>query len=262
MRDLIVPLCLFVGPSLFGLTAPILGARITAGSPAPGSGGLPSGCTDNTIARADGTAGATQCSTVTVADTTGAMVIPASGTITFTSASAELVATDGILGVTGSAVISATAVADTFQVSGSSDALKMDSSGVLNIADSGNNNIAGFRDDGTSALFFLTPEAFTIADSGGGGAATSTDLPNSSLILATCSDADGCDWTPTETSAINGATVRIVNVGANTLTIVHAAGAVLLNGGTSEALGQYDSLMLVYSTTASAWIQMGATGNN
>lgn len=40
-------------------------------TPAAGSGGLPSGCVDNSIARADGTAGATQCSVLTIADTTG-----------------------------------------------------------------------------------------------------------------------------------------------------------------------------------------------
>lgn len=58
-----------------------------------GSAGLPSGCADNTIARADGTAGATQCSSFVVAD----------GATTITSAQMPdpYVPVDGTMNVTG-----------------------------------------------------------------------------------------------------------------------------------------------------------------
>ena len=108
----------------------------------------------------------------------------------------------------------------------------------------------------------FTPTALGIADSGGGGAATHTALPVGGIVEVTCSDADGCDWTPTETGATAGEIHHIRNTGTNTVTLVHAAGQVLLNGGTSEALGENDTLTIYYSSDESAWVQLGTTGNN
>ncbi len=108
----------------------------------------------------------------------------------------------------------------------------------------------------------LAPTATTIADSGGAGAAAYTTHPNGAISEVTCADADGCDWTITETGATNGEMHRIVNVGTNTLTMKFAAGQVLLNGGADVALGQNDNVLVYYSTARSAWVQLGTTGNN
>lgn len=242
-----------LGIAFIWVSMPLLMAASFKASPgAYGNKVHPTSSTDNAIARYDGTTGDLQNSGITVSDS-DALTIPAD--------SAEITAADGTLNlganiqVTSTVSVSGGGLMGTngFQCKGS----------LCNLYDASNNALVQWKDDGTTGGVAYTPEAFTIADNTvGASPATSTDLPVSRIILATCSDADGCDWTPTETSATNGIIVDIVNVGANTLTIKHSAGAVLLNGGTDEALGQYDNLRLTYSSTASAWIQLGATGNN
>ena len=109
----------------------------------------------------------------------------------------------------------------------------------------------------------LSPSAVTIADSGDGSAATRTALPTSSISEVTCNDADGCVWTITETSALDGGIYYIRNTSAaNALTMDHVAGQVLLNGGADVVLGANDTLAVYYSTDESAWVQLGAAGNN
>ena len=62
-KDIAVLVFALIALPLFSIAGGLFG-----GTAAPGSGGLPAGCTDNTIARADGAAGATQCSSVTIDD--------------------------------------------------------------------------------------------------------------------------------------------------------------------------------------------------
>lgn len=61
---------------------PILAGGFGGGGGAPGSAGLPAGCTDDTIARADGAAGATQCSAAIVEDD-GDLVLAAGDALRF-----------------------------------------------------------------------------------------------------------------------------------------------------------------------------------
>lgn len=117
-------------------------------------------------------------------------------------------------------------------------------------------------DDGVFQGEAWTPATLTIADNGNGGtAATSTALPIGGIEEVTCSDAQGCDWTPTESGATNGKIVRIFNVGSNTLNLKNTAGQVLLSAGNDDALGANDSVSLIYSTTQSAWVELAASNN-
>lgn len=94
-------------------------------------------------------------------------------------------------------------------------------------------------------------QAITIADSGGGGAATDSTSPSSSHIEITCNDADGCTWTPGETTVVDGWTVTAINVSAaNVVTIADSAGVVRARGG-SIAMSASDSVTCSY--TGSIW---------
>lgn len=304
-----------VAAGAFGLpllsAAPMFPTVITASGGSPlGIGVAPSGCTDNTIIRADGTAGNVQCSSVTIADTTGGLAFTGTSpsSIGFPQANSFIIerTSDGLdlltiagssgassffgdvtfsgganaitLGANGTifsdistgVVMQADSSGYGFGFSGDQAAMFANSvaritAGVTNvtISDGSGNTEATFLDAGTTGGVSFGATAKTIADNGNGGtAAADATLPVGFMILVTCNDANGCDWTPTETGATDGVVVNIVNVSANTLNVIHAAGQVLLNGGNSEALGQNDSLTLTYSSSASAWIQVGATGNN
>lgn len=124
---------------------------------------------------------------------------------------------------------------------------------------SGSTIFAVTIDDGTITML---PKALSIADDGAGTAAAYTALPAGGIIEVTCSDANGCNWTPTETSAVNGETHYIVNVGSNNLVMKNTAGQVLLTGGADVTLGTRDSMKVYYSTALSAWVQITGTANN
>lgn len=106
-------------------------------------------------------------------------------------------------------------------------------------------------------IFRSTPQAFTVADSGDGAAATGTLTPTSSVVLVTCSDSDGCTVTMGEGSATSGDILRIVNVSANTATFADTSGLSETTG--SIALGQWDSLSFVYATDR--WVDIGSVNN-
>lgn len=101
---------------------------------------------------------------------------------------------------------------------------------------------------------YQTPSPLTIADSGGAGVKTHTALPSGGAVDATCNDADGCEWTITESGATAGECHRITNVGTNSLVMKHAAGQVVFPGSADQTLGQNDSADLCYSSTRSAWL--------
>jgi hypothetical protein len=101
-----------------------------------------------------------------------------------------------------------------------------------------------------------TQQAVTISDSGGAGAAAYTLQPTHSYVRLTCSDADGCDVTMSETSAVAGREVRIVNVGANVCNFADSAGVSELAG--AFVMGQYDALTLLYEDR---WIELSRSDN-
>lgn len=102
-----------------------------------------------------------------------------------------------------------------------------------------------------------TAHSFAIADNGAGSAATGTLNPTSSYVAVTCSDANGCDITMGETAAMDGSFVHIVNISANAANFADTAGVSELTG--AIALGQYDSLTLVY--VSDRWVEI-TTSNN
>lgn len=91
-----------------------------------------------------------------------------------------------------------------------------------------------------------TVQAITVADNAGGTNAADTLTPSSSFVSYTCSDANGCDITLSETGAIDGSIVRITNVSAVACNFADTAGLTELAG--AFAMGQYDSLTLIYAT--------------
>lgn len=104
------------------------------------------------------------------------------------------------------------------------------------------------------------PQAFTIADSGGAGVATSSATPSSSAVDATCSDADGCEWTLGETTPQDGTLLSVVNIGTNSLVMINSAGVAQLVGAANQTLGQYDAITLRY--IGDRWVQEAPVANN
>lgn len=103
----------------------------------------------------------------------------------------------------------------------------------------------------------VTADARTIADSGGAGTATLTLAPTSSNVQLTCSDADGCDITMSETGVLDGTIIRIVNVSANVCNFADTAGVTEIAG--AFAMGQYDTLVLEY--VVNTWVQIDRSDN-
>ena len=105
--------------------------------------------------------------------------------------------------------------------------------------------------------FLATPSAQTIADSGDGSAAAGTVAATSQVVHITCSDTNGCALTLSETGAVSGAKLFIVNIGTNSLTIADSAGVQETTG--SLTLGANDNVWFCY--IPSAWIQCMAVTN-
>lgn len=98
----------------------------------------------------------------------------------------------------------------------------------------------------------------TIADNGLGTAATGTLTPTTSYVEVTCSDANGCDVTVSETGAVQGQVVTIVNVSANVTNWADTAGVTELPAG-GVALGQEDTMVLRYR--ADRFVREGGSDN-
>ncbi len=109
----------------------------------------------------------------------------------------------------------------------------------------------------TGTMYLSTAQAFTVADSGNGSAATGTLTPTSSVVVVTCSDADGCTVTMGEGSAAAGQVVTVVNTSANAASFADTAGVSEIAG--AFVMGQYDTLKLVYAGTT--WIETGRSNN-
>ncbi len=78
----------------------------------------------------------------------------------------------------------------------------------------------------------------------GASPAAFTLTPSSGFIELTCLDPDGCTATVSETGAVMGATVRIVNISAPAVSFADTGGVTELAGAFS--MGQYDTLSLLY----------------
>ena len=130
--------------------------------------------------------------------------------------------------------------------------------------------LAEFNDSGGTAQFSLNEQgdgiftglvssvgAETCADSGDGNPGTLTLEADGNVIPLTCSDANGCTITMAETGVANGTLITIINVSANTANFADTAGVTETTG--AVALGQYDSLQLVYSVDR--WVMVGTSNN-
>ena len=118
-----------------------------------------------------------------------------------------------------------------------------------------------FFDAGSTGGEAWDVTTLTIADSGGAGAATESSRPAGRIIEVTCSDADGCNWTFSETSVVGGQINTVCNVGTNTLNIVESAGVTNLSGAGNFAAGQDDCITVYYSTGRSSYIETNRSNN-
>jgi hypothetical protein len=161
-------------------------------------------------------------------------------------------AVDGTLSVDAVTVDADVTVGENVAVTGAVTADSMSSATTIG----SNGNIT------TVALFVVTPTEQTIADSGDGSAAAGTILATAGRVHVTCADADGCALTLSETSAANGSTLTIVNVGAsNSLTIADSANVQETTGALT--LGQRDNVTFCYvNNTITTWVQCGPVNNN
>lgn len=97
----------------------------------------------------------------------------------------------------------------------------------------------------------IAPTAQTVADNGNGGtAATGTITYTTGLHVLTCSDAQGCTMTLSETGAIEGHILTVINTSANNATFSDSAGVQIVPASTCT-LEQYETIMFVYA--ASQW---------
>ena len=101
-------------------------------------------------------------------------------------------------------------------------------------------------------------QALTVADNGNGATrATGTLTPTTSYSALTCNDANGCDFTLSETGAVDGQNLRIICVTANVCGFADSSGVSELAGAVD--LGQFDALNLLYVTDR--WVETGRSNN-
>jgi hypothetical protein len=92
----------------------------------------------------------------------------------------------------------------------------------------------------------------SVADNGGGTAATGSVVASASYVSLTCSDADGCTMSVAETNVRDGFVLTIVNVSANAATFADSAGVLELTAAVS--LAQHESLALLYN--GDRWVEV------
>lgn len=97
----------------------------------------------------------------------------------------------------------------------------------------------------------------TIADDGAGTSPAYTLTPNRSSYRITCNDTNGCTITLGETSIRDGTQLKIVNMGANTVTFADTSGVSETAG--AFAAGQYDAIAYVYATDR--WVEISRSNN-
>jgi hypothetical protein len=87
--------------------------------------------------------------------------------------------------------------------------------------------------------------------------ASATLTPTSDYVIISCSDADGCAITLSETGAADGKRVTLLGGSANGSTVTDSAGVTELAGNIT--LGIYDTLSLIY--VVNAWAEVGRSNN-
>ena len=100
-------------------------------------------------------------------------------------------------------------------------------------------------------------DARTIADNGGGTAATLTLTPTGSFVELTCNDANGCTITMGETGIPDGMILHIVGLTTNTPTFADTSGVSELTA--AFTMGQYDTLTLMYASDR--WVELARANN-
>lgn len=111
----------------------------------------------------------------------------------------------------------------------------------------------------TKKYFRAAMQTVTVADNGGGTAATGTVTPSSNNIRLQCNDTNGCTMSMSETGAQTGMIVVIVNNTTNTATFADSSGVLELAGGASFAMGQNDVLTIFYQN--STWLELSRSDN-
>lgn len=107
------------------------------------------------------------------------------------------------------------------------------------------------------APLFTTPTAVTTADDGAGTSPAQTLTPVQSTIHYTCSDTDGCTIVLSETGAISGQKLTVINIGSNTATFADSAGVSETAG--SFAAGAYDNIS--YQYVVDRWVETARVNN-
>ncbi len=100
-------------------------------------------------------------------------------------------------------------------------------------------------------------DARTIADNGGGTAAALTLAPTTTSVEITCSDADGCNITMSETGISQGQEVTIINVSSNTVNFADTSGVSEI--AAAFAAGQYDVITMRY--ISDRWVEVSRSNN-
>lgn len=141
----------------------------------------------------------------------------------------------------------------------------IDQYGSANISFTGFNNTRTFNFDNLSGGVIRVRNEFgfeddedTIADNGGGTAATATLNPSQSVVEITCNDANGCDITMGETDAVDDQLVYVVNKSANACNFSDSSGVSELPAG-GISLDQWDVMQLLYIDDR--WIYAGGSDN-
>lgn len=97
----------------------------------------------------------------------------------------------------------------------------------------------------------------TCADDGAGTAAACAVSTTSVMMLTVvCNDANGCDLTLNEASALTAQFLFVINSTANVVNLIDVAN---VQETAATALGQWDGATLVYS--GARWVQVGASNN-
>jgi hypothetical protein len=108
-----------------------------------------------------------------------------------------------------------------------------------------------------TGLLVEVSSTVTINANGDGTATAYTLTPARSLVYFACTDSDGCNVTMSETGAIDGTVVMIVNRAANVVNFADSAGVSEIGG--AFAAGIHDAITLIYESNT--WTELSRSNN-
>jgi hypothetical protein len=109
-------------------------------------------------------------------------------------------------------------------------------------------------------ITYSYPCTLTIADDGGGTHAAGTMAPEcGNTVICDCNDSTGCTITVTEGDTVDGMQVVIVGDTATHCDFADSAGVLELAGGTAFAMGDGDTLSLLY--IGDTWVETSRSDN-